>query len=67
LLETISDKYQSLLGSNLTGIYGHGSMAFDCFSWERSDIDFIVVVENAAERNIKLIMLDIENRFSIVV
>lgn len=32
---------------NLIGVYVHGSLAFGCFSWDNSDIDFIVVLENA--------------------
>lgn len=32
------------LGEFLTGIYLHGSLAFGCFHWESSDIDFIIVV-----------------------
>ena len=27
---------------NLTGIYVHGSLAFGCFRWEKSDVDFLV-------------------------
>ncbi|MBQ7982890.1 MAG: DUF4111 domain-containing protein [Clostridia bacterium] len=45
LLTCIKDRYAAILGGNLTGIYVHGSLAFDCFSWERSDIDFLVVVK----------------------
>jgi len=45
LLARISERYQQILGSRLTGIYVHGSIAFECFRWEKSDIDFLVVVE----------------------
>ena len=44
ILATISNEYQELLGNNLCGIYVHGSLAFNCFNWKNSDIDFIVVV-----------------------
>jgi len=44
LLEIISSEYQSILGENLCGIYVHGSLAFGCFNWKKSDIDFLVVV-----------------------
>ena len=47
LLTQIQTAYQAILGSKLTGIYVHGSLAFGCFCWEQSDIDFLVVVENA--------------------
>lgn len=45
LLYRIREAYQEILGSSLTGIYVHGSIAFGCFRWECSDIDFLVVVE----------------------
>lgn len=45
LLNRIKEAYQDILGDNLTGIYVHGSIAFGCFHWERSDIDFLAVVE----------------------
>lgn len=45
LLSIISDAYQAILGSNLCGIYVHGSLGFDCFNWAKSDIDFLVVVD----------------------
>ena len=45
LLNEISREYQTVLGSKLTGVYLHGSMAFGCFRWACSDIDFLVVVE----------------------
>jgi len=44
LLETIAQQYTNILGKNLVGVYIHGSIAFDCFNWDRSDIDIIVVV-----------------------
>ncbi len=46
LLNAIKTEYENILGSDLTGIYVHGSLAFGCFSWEKSDIDFLVVVQN---------------------
>lgn len=44
LLSVISGEYQRILGKNLCGIYVHGSLAFGCFSRDRSDIDFLVAV-----------------------
>ncbi len=44
LLARVEDIYAEILG-DLVGIYVHGSLAFGCFQWERSDLDFIVVVE----------------------
>lgn len=45
LLNRICDEYRAILGSKLTGIYLHGSLAFGCFTWATGDIDFLVVVE----------------------
>ena len=44
ILSIISKEYQDILGDNLCGIYLHGSLAFGCFNWAKSDIDFLVVV-----------------------
>ena len=39
--------YQAqIIGNNLVGIYLHESIAFGCFNPSKSDIDFIVVVNN---------------------
>lgn len=46
ILNKIAVKYQEILKDKLTGIYVHGSIAFGCFNWEVSDIDFIVVVKD---------------------
>ena len=45
LLQRIQTAWQGILSSKLTGIYVHGSIAFGCFRWESSDIDFLAVVE----------------------
>jgi len=45
LLHTIAREYHNILGGDLVGVYAHGSMAFGCFAPERSDMDFLVVVE----------------------
>lgn len=44
ILSKIKNSYQAILGSKLVGLYVHGSLAFGCFRWEVSDIDFIAVV-----------------------
>lgn len=46
LLEQSKNAYQRILGDTLTGIYIHGSLAFGCFRFACSDIDFLVVVES---------------------
>jgi predicted nucleotidyltransferase len=46
-LQHIANTYQSILSANLVGIYIHGSLAFGCFNPNKSDIDFIVVVDSS--------------------
>ncbi|MBQ8577831.1 MAG: DUF4111 domain-containing protein [Clostridia bacterium] len=46
LLSNLTAAYKNILGDNLTGIYIHGSLALGCFSWERGDVDFLVVVKD---------------------
>ena len=57
LMQTIKDQYVTLLTANLVGIYLHGSLAEGCFQWDRSDIDFLVVVREAltVEKKIGLV------------
>jgi len=45
VLDALKKEYTTLLGGNLVGIYLHGSIAFQCFNWAKSDIDYIIVVE----------------------
>ena len=59
LLSLISEQYNQILCDNLVGIYVHGSIAFGCFNWDRSDIDFIVVVKTPLTYQIKVQLLDI--------
>lgn len=57
ILHKIAQRFRSILGENLTGVYVHGSVAFGCFCWEKSDLDFLTVVrtEPSLEEKIALI------------
>ena len=57
LLQIIKDRYVTLLTANLAGIYLYGSLAAGCFQWDRSDIDFLVVVREplTVEKKIALV------------
>ena len=46
LINDFVDLTIEILGSQLTGIYLHGSLAMGCFNPEKSDIDLIVVIEH---------------------
>lgn len=45
LMDNLTADFISLLGNKLVGIYIHGSIAFGCFRWECSDVDFLAVVK----------------------
>ena len=53
LLRQIEEAYRRILGGNLVGIYVHGSIAFHCFRWEKSDIDFLVVTKDTPSQEEK--------------
>jgi len=54
ILDEIKESYAEILGANLVGIYVHGSIAFNCFNWNKSDIDYLVVVDEALDYETKL-------------
>lgn len=56
-LDEIKVFYENILRENLVGIYVHGSIAFGCFQWEKSDIDFLVVTrrEPSASQKEKMV------------
>jgi len=47
IIQRIKEIYQRILSDKLVGIYVHGSIAFQCFNWNKSDIDFLAVVKEA--------------------
>jgi len=53
ILQQIKENCVEVIQDNLVGIYVHGSIAFNCFRWENSDIDYIVVVNRALSNNVK--------------
>ena len=57
VLKSIKESCTALLRDSLVGIYIHGSVAFGCFDWNKSDIDYIVVLNNplSAENKTALI------------
>jgi predicted nucleotidyltransferase len=47
LLSALAENLKSLLGSRLIGIYIHGSLAMGGFTFQRSDIDILIVVQDS--------------------
>jgi len=54
ILNEIKKSYVEILNKNLVGIYIHGSIALNCFNWNKSDIDYLAVVNEALEKKTKL-------------
>jgi len=52
-IDELQVHYTQLLGSDLIGIYLHGSIAMGCFNEVSSDIDVMVVVEEPLTTDIK--------------
>ena len=44
LISRFTERTREILQDNLAGIYLHGSAVMGCFHWEKSDLDFLVVV-----------------------
>lgn len=59
LVEQIASSYKAILQDTLVGVYVHGSLAFGCFHWERSDIDLIVVVESEPALSEKMALVQV--------
>ena len=59
LLHQLKNAYIQILESKLVGIYLHGSLAFDCFNWQSSDIDFIVVVKEGLSQKEKMALISV--------
>ena len=58
LMHVIKDRFVSLLGENLVGIYLHGALAGGCFQWDRSDVDFLVVVRKPLPLQTKIALVE---------
>jgi len=59
LLAQIRRGYEAILGQKLVGIYVHGSLAFGCFCWDRSDVDFLAVVDAPLTRAEKAALIEL--------
>lgn len=58
LLSEIAESCRNILGGNLVGVYVHGSIAFGCFNWEKSDVDYITVVEEPLDTKTRRALMD---------
>lgn len=58
LADEFAGRAKEILGDNLVGVYLHGSAVMGCFNPAKSDIDLIVVVENALTKEVKRSFMD---------
>lgn len=63
-IEMFTSETIRILGSNLVGIYLHGSLAMDCFNPERSDVDLLVVIRAGMDVETKRVIADLLLRLS---
>lgn len=59
LIDQLVEQGCHIIGSNLVGIYLHGSMAMGCFNEKKSDIDILIVVEEALTDRQKRSLMDV--------
>lgn len=58
LIKSFVTQSQKILGDNLIGVYLHGSAVMGCYNEKKSDIDLLVVVNEAIPNNIKHRFMD---------
>ena len=58
LLARFVDLNREILGENLVGVYLHGSSVMDCFNPTESDLDLLIVVNDAIPDDVKKNYMD---------
>ena len=58
ILQKLRDDFQRILGDHLVGIYVHGSVAFGCYRWDVSDVDFLAVVKETLTLSEKIALIE---------
>jgi len=58
LLDGIRNACRMVLGDNLVGVYVHGSIVLACFNWQKSDVDYLIVVRSPLSPTDKLRLMD---------
>ena len=65
LLKRFTDESREILGKELVGVYLHGSAAMGCFNPDKSDLDLLVVVEDALTDDVKRRFMDMVLRLNV--
>ncbi len=58
-LNDMAYQFKDLLKRNFVGFYVHGSIAMNCFNFQESDIDFLVVVKDSLDKKTKRRIIDL--------
>ena len=58
IVEEFVQRATEILQDNLTGIYLHGSAVMGCFNPKKSDLDFLIVVNEPMQDEVKLRFMD---------
>ena len=58
IIQSFVENTKNILQDNIVGIYLHGSAVMDCYNFEKSDLDFLVVVEGTMTDNVKRAYMD---------
>jgi len=58
LLNTLCNRYKTILGANFVGLFVHGSYAMGCFNPLKSDLDYIIVCEDVPGDSEKKAIMD---------
>lgn len=53
VLSQIKTACEDIFAAHLVGVYVHGSLALGCFTWETSDVDFLVVTDELPSQDEK--------------
>ena len=58
ILNTLTGDAQAIFKEALVGVYLHGSAVMDCFNFDKSDIDLIIVVTDEINASMKKAFMD---------
>ena len=58
IIQSFVENTKNILQDNIVGIYLHGSAVMDCYNFEKSDLDFLVVVKENVKDETKKAFMD---------
>ena len=64
LLDQLTKEIERILGTNLVGVYLHGSLAMGCFNPDKSDVDILVIIHKKSSHKERRELADLLIRFT---